>query len=361
MINIAEILKDCPSGMELDCTMFECIEFDSIIDNENFPICCRIKNSNDEYNFYSFTKYGCWNNEYKAKCVIFPKDKTTWEGFIPPCEFKDGDVIFKDNFIAILSHIGLERQFWYHCWYHTKSKCCKFKKDFGIGHINDDSDIRIATEEEKEKQKLFDAIKESGYKWNAETKTLEKLSTPKFKVGDKIKHKSQRCDICTVKDIQNNQYIFEEIWSTLSFDEQHHYELVLDKVEPKFKVGDRIRERGSYISGVVVKMSEDNYYKVKYKGGGESYVNIKAQDNWELIPNKFDINTLVPFESKVLVRDDEKEKWKPAIWGYYDTDHSKYYPYETVGGNCFVFCIPYEGNEHLLGTTEDCDEFYKNW
>lgn len=26
-----------------------------------------------------------------------------------------------------------------------------------------------------------------------------------------------------------------------------------------------------------------------------------------------------------------------------------------------MFCIPYEGNEHLLGTKEDCDEFYKNW
>lgn len=24
-------------------------------------------------------------------------------------------------------------------------------------------------------------------------------------------------------------------------------------------------------------------------------------------------------------------------------------------------CIPYEGNEHLLGKTDDCDEFYKTW
>jgi hypothetical protein len=24
-------------------------------------------------------------------------------------------------------------------------------------------------------------------------------------------------------------------------------------------------------------------------------------------------------------------------------------------------CIPYEGNEHLLGTTNDCDNFYKTW
>ena len=29
--------------------------------------------------------------------------------------------------------------------------------------------------------------------------------------------------------------------------------------------------------------------------------------------------------------------------------------------NCWKQCIPYEGNEHLLGTTDDCDDFYKNW
>ena len=24
-------------------------------------------------------------------------------------------------------------------------------------------------------------------------------------------------------------------------------------------------------------------------------------------------------------------------------------------------CIPYEGNEYLLGKTDDCDDFYKTW
>lgn len=27
----------------------------------------------------------------------------------------------------------------------------------------------------------------------------------------------------------------------------------------------------------------------------------------------------------------------------------------------FQQCIPYEGNEHLLGTTDDCDDYYKTW
>ena len=32
-INIAELLRDCPTGMELDCTLFEGLEFDGIVDN----------------------------------------------------------------------------------------------------------------------------------------------------------------------------------------------------------------------------------------------------------------------------------------------------------------------------------------
>ena len=79
-----------------------------------------------------------------------------------------------------------------------------------------------------------------------------------------------------------------------------------------------------------------------------------------LIPNKFDISTLVPFESRVLVRDNSTEKWKSNFWGFYDIDSAAYYPYECCGSS-FGQCIPYEGNEHLLGKTDDCDSFYKNW
>lgn len=36
-------------------------------------------------------------------------------------------------------------------------------------------------------------------------------------------------------------------------------------------------------------------------------------------------------------------------------------PYMVVGGIRWKYCIPFEGNEHLLGTTDDCDEYFKNW
>lgn len=54
-----------------------------------------------------------------------------------------------------------------------------------------------------------------------------------------------------------------------------------------------------------------------------------------------------PFD-KVLVRDLENEEWKANFFSRYYTDCG--YDYECVSG-AYIQCIPYEGNEHLLGTT----------
>ena len=57
-----------------------------------------------------------------------------------------------------------------------------------------------------------------------------------------------------------------------------------------------------------------------------------------------------PFD-KVLVRDWENEDWIPALFGYsYIVKGSTHY--RTVGGAIWMYCIPYEGNENLLGTTD---------
>ena len=80
---------------------------------------------------------------------------------------------------------------------------------------------------------------------------------------------------------------------------------------------------------------------------------IKDQDEYELVPDKFDISTLVPFESKVLVRDHKNLIWKPAIFGDYINNPDESYPYIVLGGSFYKYLIPYEGNEHLRGKTDD--------
>lgn len=83
------------------------------------------------------------------------------------------------------------------------------------------------------------------------------------------------------------------------------------------------------------------------------------QDEYELVPNKFDINTLKPFD-RVLTRDNDSQKWGAELFSFYDNEFEDYH-FQLVGMVSARYCIPYEGNEHLLGTTDDCDEFYKTW
>lgn len=289
-INIAELLKDCPKGMALDCSMFENLELNHIDkDDKVYPIKCRVKTEHGSYNYHSFNKYGCYGEEKYYKCVIFPKGKTTWEGFQRP--FKDGDIAISDmGDIHLLS---------------TKnSSYCAYRERWeGLPKFDSTittyvTVVRLATEEEK--QKLFNAIKANGYKWNPETKTLEKLIEPKFKVGDKIIHKVNK----------NSPFTITKITDT------------------------------------------------SYKGGYRYEVLIEQQDNFELVPNKFDITILNHFD-KVLVRDNDRQEWSISLFSHYDG--LKNYKYSCLNGNGYAQCIPYEENKHLLGTTDDCDNYYKTW
>lgn len=296
-INIAELLKDCPKGMELDCTTWENVTFEEVRNNTII-----IRRNNKEPYFdtkVNLNQYGCCTNYSDEKCVIFPKGKTTWEGFTPPCKFKDGDVLYVDctdeyddkqyDYIFILDKI-YNGQVYTYCYYYILNDDFRFKEN-EIRYLTDDKyPIRFATK--KEKAKLFKAIKNNGYKWNDETKTLEKLVEPKFKVGDKIKDKNNK------------------IW-------------------------------------FVVQVS-DKHFSISLIPNAEGYfVPIEDQDEYELVPNKFDIATLKPFD-KVLVRDGNKDKWNIDFFGYYRDDGTY---------QCMTFtknqCIPYEVNKELLGTTNN--------
>lgn len=290
-LNLVELLRDCPNGMELDCAIWDNCTFEGIEDVGYINILVKTPNG-----LVKLSKEGyLYHNHSGSKCVIFPKGKTTWDGFQRP--FKDGDIVTWEDRGSLVAFIYKERKdialVKHHFALYTGS----------LGIVTDgeislvENEIVFATEEEK--QKLFDAIKENGYKWNAETKTLEKL--------------------------------------------------------PKFKVGDRIKE-GKTIA-TVVRVCKD-FYDIRLDSGIGSFT-IDLQDNWELVPNKFDITTLEPFESRVLVRDYDNQIWIPTFWGKRLEDDSNC-SYLTTNG-CYRYCIPYEANKELLGTTNDCDEYYKTW
>lgn len=294
-IDVAKLLKECPSGMKLDSTMYENVVFDKIIEDDKiFPI--RVIRSEDGFRM-SLTKYGQYSDISSAKCIIFPEGKTTWKGFHRP--FKDGDIIYVCDeysdatftYVAILKQIEKGGQIYSHCFYNYEDA------EFGTNSFLYDSyNIRFATEEEK--QTLFKKIKEHGYKWDNVTKVLYKIVEPNFKIGDIIK----------------------------------------DKCNLKWKV---INENG-------------HYYEVSLVLTGTSkLIEIKAQDEYELVQDKFNINTFRPFD-KVLMRSSNAREWVATFYSHYS--NNKFYGC----GMCCDQCIPYEGNEHLLGKTDDCDEYFKN-
>ena len=292
-INLAELLKDCPQGMELDCAMYDNVQLNYVLEGNVYPI--KVQTPDGQI---SLNKYGCYSGNKHAKCVIFPKGKTTWEGFVPPIQFKDGDIVCNiENAIIIYREIS------------PKGYCGSFvsldRNNIFIPHYLAylEDTCRLATEEEK--QKLFNAIKANGYKWNPETKTLEKLVEPKFKVGDRVK-----------------------------------------------------RKEVNYTHIVTIVEIDGEYYTYVNQNGEPASISIKNQDKWELVPNKFDITTLKPFESRVLVRDYDNQIWIPTFWGKYLEDSNCRY---LTANGCYKYCIPYEGSQHLLGTTDDCDEYYKIW
>lgn len=306
-INIAELLRHAPSGMELDCVLFDDsvkVIFDKVDETLGFVKIVVIRKNNRVA--YSVTKYGQWDSLPYHKCVIFPKGRTTWEGFVPPCDCQDGDVIYVKTRLSQWISIFKEDTGDGIATY--ADYCLSNRRFYGI---NDDSRVlcqnnricekRLATEEEK--QKLFKVINNNGYKWNPVTKTLDGLFETKFKVGDKIRRKG--CDKAFLYEISN---VYDDSYGLVGF------------------------------SWVLYKWHQDEY---------------------ELVPDKFDISTLNPFD-KVLTRDNDSQKWGAELFSFYDNE-SEDYRFQLVGIVYARYCIPYEGNEHLLGTTNDCDEYYKNW
>jgi hypothetical protein len=233
--------------------MFDNVTLDSVDIDGLYPIKIATKNGY----LTSLTEYGQNIHNKDAKCVIFPKGKTTWEGFVPPCKFKDGDILsyqcrsLKKRTIYIYRHNKVMNTSYYVALSGDIDSTFMINdnEEWTLNGYNDTA--RLASEEEK--QKLFKAIKDNGYRWNEETKTLEK---------------------------------------------------------------------------------EEN-------------------------KDKFDISTLNPFD-KVLTRDNDSQKWGAELFSFYDNE-SEDYRFQLVGIVYARYCIPFVGNEHLLGTTNDCDEYYKTW
>lgn len=134
------------------------------------------------------------------------------------------------------------------------------------------------------------------------------------------------------------------------------------KVDKKYKVGDYLLYKDT---NKVYKISyeytcEDDAYQMQIIVRNDFYpisvINIKENEldsNYELL-EKFPLDSLKPFD-RVIVKDDNKSNvWKCAFFSHL---HGLQV-YADSG--LWDMCVPYnDDTKHLIGTTDEAPEFYK--
>ena len=306
-MNIAEILKYCPKGTKLYSNIFGEVTLDKIVINEKFPIIVRKFDGMRT----SFTEEGCYVSYPDSECTIFPsKDQRDWSKFRLPT--KPGDImmmvdgscpfittnVFNKNAPICYCSIGSDGKLVvHHTWYNN---------------------FYIPASEEA-KKKLFDKIAEAGYKWNADTLELEKLEF-EFKEGN------------VIKDNKNNLYLIVDT------NVRPKIGCALNQ-DMKLTILDKVTTLASIKFALATEKERNTLYSALVR---EGYQYDKKQH--KLIKQEFK-----PFD-KVLVRDDINDKWSINLFSYYD-EEDRNFPYVCISGH-YEHCIPYEGNEYLLGTTD---------
>lgn len=72
--------------------------------------------------------------------------------------------------------------------------------------------------------------------------------------------------------------------------------------------------------------------------------------NQLILKNKMEKHQFKPFD-QVLVRDSYQTDWKTELYSHRTQKDNDIF--HTCVGHTWRYCIPYKGNEHLLGTNKD--------
>ena len=146
----------------------------------------------------------------------------------------------------------------------------------------------------------------------------------------------KRGDVVCNKD--GNRYAIFESWAN---DDYTRFNTTLNYSNEPFVI---FNNKETYYTNNFVKASAEE--KVIFIAKAKKYYNYKYNPNTlqvELIEPKCKFK---PFD-KVLVRDYPNQKWTVNLFSYYNKE-AKDFPYVCTNG-CFSYCIPYTGNEHLVG------------
>ena len=316
-INIAEILKDKPKRTKLYTDTFGELSIEDIYTEDELGIVLSSKD-NDELLFYNDGRYNVYGEP-----ILFPsKEMRDWSKFA----WKKGDVLIMDGYRVVFDK-------WLNDDY-TRFNAVHLITSIG-GYIdkplqNRYSPIsnfitRIWRKMTDAETKIYmDSLeRECGGKLNLDTLEIEKQ--PEFKDGDIVVY-GKSVAICRriYKHTLSFYVTLNEMVGLLFADEvesSEEYRFATD--EDKLQLFDALAKEGK-VWDAEKKVILDLKLKVELK----------------------------PFDN-VLVRHQKTEEWRANIFSHTDkTD--EYLDYVCVNGR-WEFCIPYEGNESLLGTTNNVE------
>lgn len=237
-------------------------------------------------------------------------------------EFKDGDVLFVkckgDDFIEIFNYSKKNGDIYDHASLNTRT----YELDIsGEYKICKESIIKIRLATEEEKKQLFDALAKEGKAWDAEKKQVVRLQ-----VSGKLYYfemENELAYIAKLKEAKGGKYTFESnvSWCTRNSTNGYDY------------------EEGSFI------VSDKDCYGFREANADECKIFEKFLVEHAMKSFKFKALDYVLAKNITCY---ESNAWNLFQYAYRNKDGA----HIMVGGAAFLQCIPYVGNEDLLGTTK---------
>lgn len=329
-INVAEILKDKPQGIKLyDLLRNIGVELDKVHTTDvGTYIECTSTNEVGSTLLFDYSKLGtekCW---LEGLQILLPsKEMRDWSKFA----WKKGDILVNKDAEVHIIFDGFKDDTYktFHGQYYL------WEEEGSIVNFEENEDYMQTSEfykaNKEEAQTYINTIEERlGGKLNRETLEIEK-NQPEFKDGDIVCISGMGyLTYGIVKSIDNSSkkleyYVLNDM-STLNFEDWLSFE---DKqIQP------------------ITETQQIILFDALAKDG-------KAWDaeKKQIVDLKPKIK-LKPFD-RVLCRDGVGKEWHIDLFESVLTDNSEY-NYKCMV-NVWKICIPYKGNEYLLGTTKDVE------
>ena len=317
-LNIAKILKDKPRGTKLYSSTFGYIKFNGVHKDKVYFF-------SEDTNTHSVKPNGKMYNG--GECIIFPsKEMRDWEKF----SWKKGDVLVSND-----GSIEVIFDKWYDDTY-TSFYCKHYLNSEDKNKIVYYEEFlcttaRYSLEDKNAVQTYIKTIEERlGGKLNCETLEIEKAQ-PKFKDGDILSCDEDSYTRHTTLILHKDENITESIVSLVRHRKLVKTNIPIDNFLLSRLYPAREDEKKELFDALA---KEGKTWDAEKK----QIVDIKKEHQFK------------PFE-KVLVRDSYDDMWRASFFSHIKEDDGRYVT------TCLTwrFCVPYEGNEHLLGTTNNVE------